>query len=245
MGRRRRSPPPSSAPGLADPDLTIVDVRPIAGVQRLAPQRRGARRPHPRRGRVPERLADAASTPPRSSACSTTRASCPAATIVVYGDGPTDVAALRGPPRGVGHRRRPRLRRRASRPGPPTPALPVERLPNYDKLVHTDWLARAPRRRTPEAAPAGKFLLFHVNFGVPEEYAEDHIPGALYLDTNWLEDPADWNRRSPEELETALRALGITHDTTVVLYGRDTEGEANEKWPGRRAGPDRRDPGRR
>jgi thiosulfate/3-mercaptopyruvate sulfurtransferase len=30
--------------------------------------------------------------------------------------------------------------------------------------------------------------------------------------------------------------LGITRDTTVVVYGRDTEGDANEKWPGRRAG---------
>ena len=88
----------------------------------------------------------------------------------------------------------------------------------------------------PEAAPPGKFLLFHVNFGVPEEYEESHIPGALYLDTNWLEDPADWNRRSPEALDAALRALGITSDTTVIAYGRDTEGDANEKWPGRRAG---------
>src|SRR4029079_3635924 len=33
-----------------------------------------------------------------------------------------------------------------------------------------------------------------------------------------------------------LRGLGITHETTVILYGRDTEGDANEKWPGRRAG---------
>ena len=88
----------------------------------------------------------------------------------------------------------------------------------------------------PEAAPNGGFLLFHVNFGVPEEYAEGHIPGALFLDTNWLEDPADWNRRSPEAIDAALRGLGITKDTTVVLYGRDTEGDANEKWPGRRAG---------
>ena len=81
-----------------------------------------------------------------------------------------------------------------------------------------------------------RFLLFHVNFGVPEEYAEGHLPGALFLDTNWLEDPADWNRRSPADIDATLRALGITHDTTVVLYGRDTEGDANEKWPGRRAG---------
>ena len=88
----------------------------------------------------------------------------------------------------------------------------------------------------PEAAPSGHFLLFHVNFGVPEEYEEDHLPGALYLDTNQLENPVDWKRRSPEELEATLRALGITHDTTVILYGRDTEGDANEKWPGRRAG---------
>src|SRR5262249_27383479 len=76
----------------------------------------------------------------------------------------------------------------------------------------------------------------HVNFGVPEEYAENHLPGAIYLDTNWLEDPADWNRRPPAELDAALRNLGITARTTVVLYGRDTEGEANQKWPGRRAG---------
>src|SRR5438132_414999 len=56
------------------------------------------------------------------------------------------------------------------------------------------------------------------------------------LNTHRLEKPEDWNRRTPAELETALRSLGITHDTTVILYGRDTEGHANEKWPGRRAG---------
>ncbi len=114
--------------------------------------------------------------------------------------------------------------------------VPVERLPNYDKLVHTEWLRQVLDGERPEAAPAGPFLLFHVNFGVPEEYEEGHIPGALYLDTNLLESRDDWNRRSPEELEQALCSLGITSDSTVILYGRDTEGEANEKWPGRRAG---------
>jgi molybdopterin synthase sulfurtransferase len=114
--------------------------------------------------------------------------------------------------------------------------LPVERLPNYDKLVHTDWLRRLLDGERPEAAPVGRFLLFHVNFGVPEEYEDGHIPGALYLDTNLLESPDDWNRRSPEELEQAVCSLGITHDATVIVYGRDTEGQANEKWPGRRAG---------
>jgi hypothetical protein len=88
----------------------------------------------------------------------------------------------------------------------------------------------------PAAYDNDKFLLFHVNFGVPEEYEEAHLPDALYLDTNQLEDPADWNRRTDAEIEAALAGFGITADTTVVLYGRDTEGQANEKWPGRRAG---------
>ena len=114
--------------------------------------------------------------------------------------------------------------------------LPVDHLPKYDKLVHADWLRELLAGGRPEAAPAGRFLLFHVNFGVPEEYEENHIPGALYLDTNRLENPRDWNRRTPEELEVALRSFGITAHTTVILYGRDTEGHANEKWPGRRAG---------
>jgi 3-mercaptopyruvate sulfurtransferase SseA len=115
-------------------------------------------------------------------------------------------------------------------------SLPVDRLPNHERLVHPEWLRQVLDGARPEAAPAGHFLLFHVNFGVPEEYAESHLPGALYLDTNLLENPEDWNRRSPEELGAALRSLGVTCDTTVILYGRDTEGHANEKWPGRRAG---------
>jgi molybdopterin synthase sulfurtransferase len=114
--------------------------------------------------------------------------------------------------------------------------LPVHRLANYEKLVHPAWLRQLLDGGRPEAAPSGLYRLFHVNFGVPEEYEENHLPGALYLDTNRLENPTDWNRRTPEELEAALRSLGITRETTVILYGRDTEGHANEKWPGRRAG---------
>ena len=97
------------------------------------------------------------------------------------------------------------------------PSLPLERLPNFRQLVHIDWLRDVLRGARPEEAPAGRVLLFHVNFGVPEEYAERHIPGALYLDTNWLESPADWNRRTPAELDHALRSLGITAETTVIL----------------------------
>jgi thiosulfate/3-mercaptopyruvate sulfurtransferase len=156
-------------------------------------------------------------------------------TIVVYGYGAADGRALRTRLEELGEQNV-----RLYEPGwtvwAADESLPIDRLPNYDKLVHTEWLRELIDGQRPEGYDGQPFLLFHVNFGVPEEYAEGHLPGALFLDTNWLENPVDWNRRGPADLDASLRALGITHDTTVVLYGRDTEGGANEKWPGRRAG---------
>ena len=116
------------------------------------------------------------------------------------------------------------------------PTLPVEGLVRYEKLVHPAWVRQLLAGENPDTYERNGFLVFHVNFGVPEEYEEGHIPGALYLDMNWLESPEDWNRRSPNELQATLTALGISAHTTLVLYGRDTLGNPNEKWPGRRAG---------
>jgi 3-mercaptopyruvate sulfurtransferase SseA len=155
--------------------------------------------------------------------------------VVVYGDGGEDAVAFVAALTALGIEGA-RAYEGGATAWAADPSLPLERLPNYEKLVHIPWLRDVLDGKRPEAPPNEKFLLFHVNFGVPEEYAEAHIPGALFLDTNWLEDPLDWNRRSPEVIEAALRSLGITADTTVVVYGRDTEGDAKEKWPGRRAG---------
>jgi 3-mercaptopyruvate sulfurtransferase SseA len=219
---------------LTDPELTIVDVRPLTAFNgwRAIGESRGGHIPgavaFPSRwlSSVDEaelvRLLDSKDIVRNRE-------------VVLYGDRPEDVLAVQTKLAELGHARVRRYEH-AWAAWAADPALPVERLANYEKLVHSEWLRLLLDGGQPEAAPAAKFLLFHVNFGVPEEYEENHIPGALYLDTNRLEDPEDWNRRSPEELESALCALGITHDTTVILYGRDTEGDANEKWPGRRAG---------
>jgi molybdopterin synthase sulfurtransferase len=219
---------------LGDPDLRVVDVRPLPAYNgwRLDGEPRGGHLPGasalPARwlgsldGTDLQQLLDAKGIVRDGE-------------TVLYGARPADVEAARARLEDAGHTQ---VRTYAHdwQTWSADPALPVERLPNYDKLVHPQWLRRLLDGGRPEAAPAGRFLLLHVNFGVPEEYAEDHLPGALYLDTNQLEDPADWNRRPPEALEEAVRSLGITHDTTVILYGRDTEGHADEKWPGRRAG---------
>ena len=219
---------------LSDPGLTIVDARPLTGYNgwRLADEARGGHIP----GAVSFPSAWLTSVDaPEIQRILDEKGLVPRREVVVYGIDGEDAGAVAARLVALGIDNV-RVYADGFATWAADASLPLERLARYDRLVHIDWLREVLGGRRPEAAPEGKFLLFHVNFGVPEEYAEGHIPGALYLDTNWLEDPADWNRRSPEALETALRALGITNDTTVVVYGRDTEGEANEKWPGRRAG---------
>jgi thiosulfate/3-mercaptopyruvate sulfurtransferase len=219
---------------LGDPDLTILDARSLTAYNgwRLDDEARG--------GHIPGAVAFPSAwltsvDEPEIRRILDEKGVVPGRAVVVYGARGDDAEAVASALAALGIDDV-----RVYVDGFPTWAaeadLPVDRLPKYDRLVHIEWLRDVLAGGQPEAAPAGKFLLFHVNFGVPEEYAEGHIPGALYLDTNWLEDPADWNRRSPEAIDAAARALGITHDTTVVVYGRDTEGDANEKWPGRRAG---------
>jgi molybdopterin synthase sulfurtransferase len=217
-----------------DPSLTIVDVRPLAAYNgwRIGSERRGGHI----RGAVAFPVAWLETVDePEIARLLAGKAITSDREIVVYGDGAADASRLaeRLAAFGIAGAR---VYEAGYAAWAADESLPAERLPKYEKLVHIDWLTAVLDGQTPEAAPSGDFRLFHVNFGVPEEYAEAHIPSALYLDTNALEDPADWNRRSPEELDRAIRSLGITKDTTVVVYGRDTEGDANEKWPGRRAG---------
>ncbi|HET9346946.1 MAG TPA: rhodanese-like domain-containing protein [Candidatus Limnocylindrales bacterium] len=220
--------------GLTDPDLRVLDARPLAAYNgwRLRGEARGGHIPGA--GALPSewlaRLGDA-----DLQALADQHGLDHASATVVYGYDEAEAEALAKRLAGIGATRL-RILDGGWAGWASDTARPVELLPGYRQLVHPRWLRDVLEGATPEAPPTGRLLLFHVNFGVPEEYAESHLPGAAYLDTNWLEDPADWNRRPPADLGRALAGLGISHDATVVLYGRDTEGDAHEKWPGRRAG---------
>lgn len=114
--------------------------------------------------------------------------------------------------------------------------LPMEHLARYEKLVHPHWVNALINGKNPESYGNDSFGIFHVTFGVPEEYIVGHIPGAYHLDTNSLESDADWNRRPPDEIEETLLSHGIRHDTTVIIYGRDSNPTMSLADPGKKAG---------
>lgn len=118
----------------------------------------------------------------------------------------------------------------------PDPDLPMERLAKYRQLVGAGWLNQLlTTGRAPEY-DNDRFVLCHAYYHDRGAYEAGHIPGAEDLDTNALESPETWNRRSPAELKQALEAHGITHDTTVILYGRFAFPDNNDPFPGASAG---------
>jgi len=114
--------------------------------------------------------------------------------------------------------------------------LPMEQLARYNMLVYPEWLKTLMDGGSPPEFKGGDYVLCHGHYRNRGAYDEGHIPGALQVDTNTLESPETWNRRSPEELKATLESLGITRDTTVILYGRFSFPDNNDPFPGSSAG---------
>lgn len=114
--------------------------------------------------------------------------------------------------------------------------LPMERLPNYNKLVYSEWLHSLISGGIPAEYENNDYVICHAHYRNHKDYEEGHIPGAIALNTLCLEDPETWNRRSPTELKQALESHGITADTTVILYGRFSFPNNDDPFPGSSAG---------
>lgn len=113
---------------------------------------------------------------------------------------------------------------------------PMEIMPRYVKLVSPKWLNELITKGSAPEYKNDKYLICHAHYRNKEDYKKGHIPGAVEIDTMLLESPETWNRRSPEELKNSLENLGITCDTTVILYGRFSYPDNNDPFPGSSAG---------
>lgn len=76
-------------------------------------------------------------------------------------------------------------------------------------------LAQAASPTTSQA----QVQLFEVIDGAAVTALSRHIPGACWLDVQLLEKPPMWNKVPDAQLLAQLKALGIRHDSTVVLAG--------------------------
>ena len=115
-------------------------------------------------------------------------------------------------------------------------ARPLRRLDRYQQLVSPSWVHSLISGESPEGYDGDGYVLCHAHFDYLDDYDDGHIPGAIPLNTNLLESPDTWNRRSPAEIEEALEELGIRHDTTVVLYGHFSYPTYEQSHPAQSAG---------
>src|SRR6187455_1028279 len=76
-------------------------------------------------------------------------------------------------------------------------------------LVDTAWLAQ-------HAADADVRVIDMRNRG----YADSHIPGAVFVDSNWIRNPKapPTFLPTPQEFEALMSKLGISNNTRVIAY---------------------------
>jgi thiosulfate/3-mercaptopyruvate sulfurtransferase len=80
-----------------------------------------------------------------------------------------------------------------------------------DVLVSTDWVQQHLNDPAVRIAESNEDPLL---------YSSNHIPGAVELDwTRDLNDPVRRDYLSPQSFQFLMRRLGVTPETTIVLYG--------------------------
>ncbi|WP_413698831.1 sulfurtransferase [Psychromonas sp. KJ10-10] len=94
-------------------------------------------------------------------------------------------------------------------------------LSHFKQLVPAHWINALINNETPAYSPKNSYVIVEVQWGEAIQYFDSHIPGALNLDTNKIEEKPWWNRVNDKKIADILSELGICYDTTVILYGRD------------------------
>lgn len=99
-------------------------------------------------------------------------------------------------------------------------------LARKQQLITPAWLVGLMAGAAVAALPAKNWRLLEVGCGAYDDFLGGHLPGAVYLDTHRLEAGPFWNKVPDDALLQLLLGLGIAHDTTVVVYGRNTTAAA-------------------
>jgi thiosulfate/3-mercaptopyruvate sulfurtransferase len=93
-------------------------------------------------------------------------------------------------------------------------------------FVSPEWVNSVINKKQKESI---NYIILEANWGSAGEspdYNKGHVPGAIHVDIASIEEEPDWNLKSAKDIEESLLGLGITKDTTVILYGADVSGTA-------------------
>lgn len=93
-------------------------------------------------------------------------------------------------------------------------------------FVSANWLKSVIDNKQEESK---KYVIVETNWGSANDspdYNSGHIPGAIHIDINSIEDEPYWNLRPAKEIEKSLLDNGISDDTVVIIYGADVSGTA-------------------
>lgn len=69
------------------------------------------------------------------------------------------------------------------------------------------------------------YVIAEVTWGEADaspDYLKNHIPGAIHINTDSIEEGPVWNLKSDDEIVKSMLAYGIDKDTTLYLYGPDS-----------------------
>jgi len=105
----------------------------------------------------------------------------------------------------------------------------VEAVEKTQVYVAPEWVNSVVQGQQEESAD---YVILECSWGpedAAEAYAEAHIPGAIHMNTDNIEEEEYWNVRSAEEIGQLMRDFGITRDTAVICYGSDSVNAADDR----------------
>lgn len=98
----------------------------------------------------------------------------------------------------------------------------VEAVAKTKVFVSADWVKSVIDGKQPESKD---YKIIEVAWGPAKDdkdYITAHIPGAIHMNTDDIEEPTYWNIRTADEIKKVMADYGITKDTTVIVYGNDS-----------------------
>jgi thiosulfate/3-mercaptopyruvate sulfurtransferase len=124
-------------------------------------------------------------------------------------------------------------------------ALSMDKMENYQSLVYPAWVAALISGDNPPTYQGNGYVIVETSWTPeyttdPTDYSIGHIPGAIFMDTYEVENgPSrepmydsshDANVKSIPDMQSFLGGIGISADTTVVLYGNDIMSCGRVAW---------------